>query len=141
MTKIKVEKQMTLPELIKYAWKNDIRNKNYHSNTDEFVTVNFDVLGHVRLSESIAQLEKFTVEVEEEIDENTVFPGLVINFKRGSRTFFVMEKDVSVNDVLQERILLYDATAKSINLINDDDTMTLIWKDGEMMEWLLTLTI
>ena len=47
---------MTLPELIKYAWKNDIRNKNYHSNTDEFVTVNFDV-GHVRLSESIAQLE------------------------------------------------------------------------------------
>ncbi|MFW3528824.1 hypothetical protein [Staphylococcus caprae] len=134
MPKIKVEKQMTLPELIEWAWKNGIREKTYHSSTDEFVTVNFDVLGHLRLSESIAQLEKFVVEVEEEINKYTALPGLVVKYKRGSKTFFVMQKDISVNDVLQEGKLIYDATAKSINLINDDDTMTLLWRNGEMVE-------
>ena len=45
-----------------------------------------------------------------------------------------MQKDISVNDVLQEGKLIYDATAKAINLINDDDTMTLLWRNGEMVE-------
>ena len=76
----------------------------------------------------------YSVEVEEEIKWDTMLPSLLIKFEKNSDTFFATEEEASVNDVLETANVFYNATAKSINLINDDDTMTLLWRNGEMVE-------
>ncbi|MEB5628442.1 hypothetical protein [Staphylococcus capitis] len=139
MPKIKVEKQMTLPELIKYAWKNDIRNKKYHSNTDEFVTVNFDVLGHVRFSESIAQLEKFTVETEEEITRDTILSSIVVvrtqHFLNNEKIVNVAKiNDASINKIINIQPNHSSYEVHEIYLMNEIGIGKLLWKDGVMVD-------
>lgn len=139
MPKIKVEKQMTLPELIKYAWKNDIRNKKYHSNTDEFVTVNFDVLGHVRFSESIAQLEKFTVETEEEIARDTILSSIVVvrtqHFLNNEKIVNVAKiNDASINKIINIQPNHSSYEVHEIYLMNEIGIGKLLWKDGVMVD-------
>ena len=68
MPKIKVEKQMTLPELIEYAWENGVRNKNFTSS--ENGSVGFDGEGLVTTI-AVGRDETFTFEVEKEATEDT----------------------------------------------------------------------
>ncbi|MEJ7174269.1 hypothetical protein WL278_07860 [Staphylococcus caprae] len=131
MSKIKVEKQMTLPELIEYAWENGVRDKNYHSNTDEFVTVNFDVLGHVRLSESIAQLETFAVEVEKEVTETAIFKRLMKIWDRSTSHEGEFDSVIYKDSMICQ---IKSNDTKAIYNLNDDMTMTLLWKDGAMVD-------
>ncbi|RXS13358.1 hypothetical protein [Staphylococcus saprophyticus] len=74
MVKIKRKVQKNLPQLIEWAWDNNVKNERYRcsdSNPYEYVWINENY--DVELDEDmrISKNDTFTVEVEEEIDEDT----------------------------------------------------------------------
>lgn len=123
--KIKTKKQLNLPQLIEWAMNNDVRNKSFYGDRycDE---VHFDENKDMTC-EYITLTEIFQVEVEEEITEDTWFPQLVTRtvkghyslWKKGSISSF---KHITFNDI------------DAIYIPNDDLTMTLIWRDGKLVE-------
>lgn len=82
---IKVKKQLRLDELIKCVWDNQLYPETFKSNFNDFAY--FNKTGKYRLMEQRAlnQATKFTVEVEEEITEDTVFEDVTVVFKINSR--------------------------------------------------------
>ena len=76
--KIKRTVEMTLPQLIEWAWENDIKNKRYSSAGDTTVFFDKDGLfgtGIYKLHPHV----KFKVEIEEEITEDTELNLIVVN--------------------------------------------------------------
>ncbi|MEP9851522.1 hypothetical protein ABDK10_02375 [Staphylococcus aureus] len=124
MVKIKQKKTMNLPQLIEWAQDNieEATKKVYRVNENE-------VLGdHVRFTEVYSDLEvrlhgyipfdtTFTVEVEEELTEDTEFKKLIcldVDDK------YIIYDNVCVLDFDEDRV-------RAIYIPNDDLTMTLIW--------------
>ena len=121
MVKIKRKVEMTLPELIEWAWKNGVKEKAFYSNVDGG-SVYFDMLQTVSVEHSIDRDETFTVEVEEEITGETILPEVVEFYVDGDGTQYSQR---SINE-------LKDSFSKEFWL-KDGNTMTLIWKDGELV--------
>jgi len=121
MVKIKKKVEMTLPELIEWAWKNGVKEKVFYSNIDRG-SVYFDMVQTVSIEYSIVVDETFTVEVEEEVTEETKIPEMLEIFVNGGG---VKRVEKSINE-------LKDDFSKEFWL-KDGDTMTLIWKDGELV--------
>ncbi|HEC2229108.1 TPA: hypothetical protein R1962_001850 [Staphylococcus delphini] len=130
--KIKVEKEMNLHELIKWAWENNVKGETFTSNYGRDVKFYSDV--SFNTMEPIYHWDTFTVEVEEEIKEETVIPFIVelyINNHGVKETSMHLDNTISnilsINKILMRKnSILY--------MLNDDATMTLIWKGGEMVE-------
>lgn len=119
---------MTLPELIQWGWDNDVKEKAFYSNLDGG-SVYFDKVQNVSIEHETAINESYTVEVEEEITEDTVIPVLVRTVKRENKppliqTFYNM----SIRDFVSIVRTL------SWHMLNEDNTMILLWKDGAMVE-------
>lgn len=133
MAKIKRKVEMTLPELIEWAWKNNVKEKAFYSNIDGG-SVYFDMVQTVSVEHSIGKDETFTVEVEEEITEETKLPKcLEISFDRKSgRDIAVVYENCSVKQ-LTDRNPEHLLDIRTIHLVNDDGTVKLIWKDGELV--------
>ena len=135
MVKIKREVEMTLSELIEWAWKNGVKEKAFYSNVDGG-SVYFDMLQTVSVEHSIGKDETFTVEVEEEITEETKLPKFLVVFLNMSISNYIerpaIGEDESIKEILQGN-KNHPLTIKAIHLINDDGTHTLIWKDGELV--------
>ena len=121
MVKIKKKVEMTLPELIEWAWKNGVKEKAFYSNIDRG-SVYFDMVQTVSIEYSIVVDETFTVEVEEEVTEETKIPEMLEIFVNGGG---VKRVEKSINE-------LKDDFSKEFWL-KDGDTITLIWKDGELV--------
>ncbi|HAY2992988.1 hypothetical protein [Staphylococcus aureus] len=126
--KIKVKKEMSLPELIQWAWKNPeltTGKRFYTENKDNenFIYFSWEDGRKCSTSYFMSADDTFEVEVEEEITEETKFDCLVeLNDIEG---FEIYE-----NDSIRE---LIDGTSRAFYILNDDLTMTLIWKDGELL--------
>ena len=133
MAKIKRKVEMTLPELIQWGWKNHITEKAFYSNLDGG-SVYFDNLQNVSTEHEIAINETFTVEIEEEVTEDTKLPKcLEISFDRKSgRDIAVVYENHSVKQ-LTDRNPEHLLDIRTIHLVNDDGTVELIWKDGELV--------
>ncbi len=114
MPTIKTKKEMNLPELIEWAIKKDIKDEKFYSKNGCHISI--DYRGHVFLWD-IRLNEIFTVEVEEEITEHTVFPKLVTRNTSGRYNGWISE---CVKGFHLELI-------EAIYILNDDLTMTLIW--------------
>ncbi|MBF9293391.1 hypothetical protein [Staphylococcus sp. HMSC068C09] len=126
MAKIKRKVEMTLPELIQWGWKNHITEKAFYSNLDGG-SVYFDNLQNVSTEHEIAINETFTVEVKEEITEDTIIPLLLKIYKSGDNASEAsIYRSISINTA--------ESSTRSIAYysINDGGTLTLIWKDGEL---------
>lgn len=130
--KIKTKKQFTLPQLIEWAWKDpkeveskifESDNIDYFSNTAH-VQFSNDGFG-VRMSSSVSVDDTFTVEDEEEIDEDTVIPRLVVRHR--DTGFALYENDYINNEFPLDSV-------QAFYILNDDLTMTLIWRDGKLVE-------
>ncbi|NCJ14453.1 hypothetical protein [Staphylococcus pseudintermedius] len=119
--KIKVEKEMTLPQLIEWAWENDVKGKTFTSNRER--EVKFYNKGAVEISRLVASFETFTVETVEEITEDTIIPRLVAIYDVSGQRSIIQHKQKSISDILNDY-------AVAFYMFNDDMTMTLIWKDG-----------
>lgn len=76
---IKQKKQLNLPQLIDWAWDNDIKNKEYPCYGFENKTVIFDSTCWAGFNNgySYNKTDTFTVEVEEEVTEDTEFKRMV----------------------------------------------------------------
>src|SRR5699024_9402966 len=128
--KIKTKKEMNLPELIEWGFKNDIREKSfivYECVEDQRHEVHFNASGIPKFSAFIKKSNTFTVEVEEQIDEDSELIALVELSSRGLLGKTTLYRYHSINDVI-------DNQSVAFYILNDDQTMDLIWKNGKMVE-------
>ncbi|HGO1484268.1 TPA: hypothetical protein ACK0CD_001880 [Staphylococcus aureus] len=132
--KITVKKEMTLDELIKWARENPELSQGkiffstrfsdgfvrFHPNTNKCSTSSFIPIDI-----------PFTVEYEEEITEDTKFDRLfeVYEIEEG---FYgtVSHTSISVNEILDNPL----CPTKALYILNDDLTLTLIWKEGHLID-------
>lgn len=133
--KIKTKKQLNLPQLIEWAWDNpNLSNgMTFISNGCERVQIDFrynprgvlnlDVLNGSNISNDI----QFTLEECEEITEDTKLDGLVELGDDGAGEDFFFSRGLSINDCKDE-------CTQALYILNDDLTMTLIWRDGKLVE-------
>ena len=138
MVKIKRKVEMTLPELIEWGFKNEIKNTEFVSNFFKKKSVIFNLSGWAEFSDEYAFLpeDTFTVEIEEEITEDTKLPKFLEIFAYKNLGYgdenSLIEENKSIKEILEEneeRLLI----TKAIHLVNNDGTHTLIWKDGELV--------
>ncbi|MDK3849236.1 hypothetical protein O0E98_01555 [Staphylococcus pseudintermedius] len=131
MMKFKTKKEMTLPQLIEWAWENSIKHKEFTGSRNGIVE--FDFRGWVR-TDLIEPDEFFEVEVEEEITEDTKIPTLIELFVSGYGQIIHTYYRTSIRETIGEVVKGVDALPKAFYILNDDMTMTLVWKDGELVE-------
>ncbi|EZY68002.1 hypothetical protein [Staphylococcus aureus] len=132
--KIKVKKTMTLSELIEWAWENpELSNNkkffarsNYLSGSVKF----FPGLSRTITTNNIMFDDE--VEVEEEITEETKFDRLFEVFEVSEGEYNpTSNRNTSINESLNDDRCF---PIKAFYILNDDLTMTLIWKDGRLVE-------
>ncbi|SUM69846.1 hypothetical protein [Staphylococcus nepalensis] len=134
MVKIKRKVKKNLPQLIEWGFNNpkEVESKVFESdNIDYFwntANVQFSNDGcGVRMSSSVSVDDLFTVEVEEEVTEDTKLDGLVELGDDGAGEDFFFSRGLSINDCKDE-------CTQALYILNDDLTMTLIWRDGKLVE-------
>lgn len=130
--KIKKKVKMNLHELIQWAWENDVKGKTFKSNRGK--KVKFYSIGGFNVLEPIWGHDIFTVEAEEEITEETEIPVLVELFVSGYGQIIHTYYRTSIRETIGEVVKGVDALPKAFYILNDDMTMTLIWKDGELVK-------
>lgn len=129
---IKVKKEMNLLELIEYIKKNEIADKVFFDNKGKGKVVVGD--DRYLYMTDLNLTDTFTVETVEEITEDTVIPFIVELYTNNhglKETSMHLDNTISnilsINKILMRKNSIF-------YMINDDATMTLIWKDGEMVE-------
>ncbi|EJD8497282.1 hypothetical protein M2667_002522 [Staphylococcus pseudintermedius] len=130
--KIKKKVKMNLHELIQWARENNVKGETFTSNYGRNVKFYSDV--SFNTMEPIYHWDTFTVEAEEEITERTVIPLFLEVYEYEGELVFLPQKEKSIKDLLEESDLEESITTKTLYIINDDGTLTLVWKDGEMVE-------
>lgn len=128
---IKVKKEMNLHQLIQWAWENDVKGKTFKSNRGK--KVKFYSIGGFNVMEPIWGHDTFTVEVEEEITEETVIPNLleVYEYRDGSLTAG-LGRERSIKEALYDTEIR-GITTHAFYILNDDASLTLIWKYGGLV--------
>ncbi|HGH0783390.1 TPA: hypothetical protein ACJHHF_002294 [Staphylococcus pseudintermedius] len=129
--KIKKKVKMNLHELIQWAWENSIKHKEFTGSRNGIVE--FDFRGWVR-TDLIEPDEFFEVEVEEEITEDTKIPTLIELFVSGYGQIIHTYYRTSIRETIGEVVKGVDALPKAFYILNDDMTMTLIWRNGELVK-------
>ncbi|PTH68889.1 hypothetical protein BU582_00720 [Staphylococcus agnetis] len=133
MVKIKRKVEMVLPELIKWGWKNGKEQRIFRGSKNGGVRFNRD--SWVTIETAVEPDETFTVEVKEEITEKNKIPILIEVYKTlGGEVSSFAYSDKSINYVLTINELYQNRPAIAFYMLNDDMTMTLLWKDGAMIE-------
>lgn len=128
MMKIKKKVEMNLHELIKWAWDEDNSGDFMGSYGGE---VHIDLGGTVDTLLVVDNKDIFTVDVEEEVTEKTNIPNLLEVYKNDFGNLGAqLHQDKTIKDVL--KLTPSRFKIEKFYIINDDMTMTLIWKDGEM---------
>lgn len=127
MVKIKVKKKMNLPQLIEWAAVNDVKVRVFESNPNfDGVTykLGFDKAGDLYFEEALSPTLLFTIEVEEEITEDTVIDEMLLIYDNGV-THIAENKNLS---------FISKGNLKSAYYMNDDLRLILIWRDGRLIE-------
>ncbi|WP_052996500.1 hypothetical protein [Staphylococcus aureus] len=132
--KIKVKKEMRLDELIKWARENPELSKGKIFLAKVFSNgfVRFQRNTNTCSISSFIPIDTpFVVEVEEEITEDTVFDRLfeVYELQEGA-CMSALHTSISINERLENTFF----PTKAFYILNDGLTMTLIWKDGRLVE-------
>lgn len=130
MMKIKTKKEMTLPQLIEWAWENSIKHKEFTGSRNGIVE--FDFRGWVR-TDLIEPDEFFEVEVEEEITEDTILPSLLVVHKDEDYISATHWKYRSIRS-LKEKLVSSDIKPMAFYILHHDGSMMLIYKSGGMVE-------
>ncbi|SAN67996.1 hypothetical protein [Staphylococcus aureus] len=131
--KIKVKKEMRLDELIKWARENPDLSQGkiffstgfsdgfvrFHPNTNKCSTSSFIPIDI-----------PFIVDIEKEVTEDTKFDRLFEVYEFRERAYM---SALHTNTSIKERLENTSFPTKAFYILNDDMTMTLIWKDGELL--------
>lgn len=133
--KIKTKKQLNLPQLIEWAWKNNIENKEFRAK-DNYTEVIFGDDGDFSLGQMgfVEEKDTFTVEVEEEITEDTEIPKMVEIYLDNERD--IPYSQIHYNQTINRAISTQECGSKTLTFhkLNDDDTLTLIWRNGTLVK-------
>lgn len=132
MMKIKKKVKMNLHELIQWAWENNVKGETFTSNYGRDVKFYSDV--SFNTMEPIYHWDTFTVEIDEEITEETEILILVELFVSDYGLIIHTYYRTSIREAIGEVVKGVDTLPKAFYILNDDYTMTLIWEDGEMVE-------
>ena len=126
MPTIKRKVEMNLPQLIEWGFENDVTNTWYRaSNVEEYISeVFFDATGLPQFSNTVNKNDTFTVEVEEELTEDTVIDEMLLVYDNGV-THIAENKNLS---------FISKGNLKSAYYMNDDLRLILIWRDGELIK-------
>ena len=126
MPTIKRKVEMNLPQLIEWLWSNKKSAYKVMSNMNGVVKL--EPYGLITFSSGdFYPEETFTVEVEEQVDENTELIALVELSSRGLLGKTTLYSYESINDVI-------DNQSVAFYILNDDQTMDLIWKNGKLVD-------
>ncbi|HHW5085925.1 TPA: hypothetical protein ACU2IW_002698, partial [Staphylococcus aureus] len=129
--KIKVKKEMRLDELIKWAWENPelATGKNFYPQVESDINYACFSLydGRNCITKGfISADDTFEVEVEEEITEDTKFDRLFEVFEVSEGEYNpTSNRNTSINESLNDDRCF---PIKAFYILNDDLTLTLIWK-------------
>ncbi len=118
MVKIKQKKRLALPQLIEWAWDNGIDSKTFISPKGGEIT--FDEYGDIVDVYSIEPTELFTVEIKEEITEDTIIPKML-----------VIGRFDGYEEVYNRKISHYNQNLLSAYIIHDDGHMELIYDEAK----------
>lgn len=136
MVKIKRKVEMTLAELIEWGFKNNIKNREFSSNSKDYTSVVFDSTGWIEFINYFSSEDTFKVEIEENITEDTQIYRLLelkdsFMFKDGGwKDLNIMKSNMYGNQSISE---VKNDESKNFYMLNEDGTLTLIWKDGELV--------
>lgn len=119
--KIKTKKEMNLPELIEWAIKKDIKDEKFYSKNGCHISIDFR--GHAFLWD-IRLNEIFTVEIEEEITEDTKL-DLVERFIGGTGSVCYTSHSMSIKECLKRSPK--KCTTTHFYIENEDKELVLIW--------------
>lgn len=131
--KIKTRKQLNLPQLIEWAWDNGVRNVTFRGLDKKgyVVSISINDKGEFTSDWRISKNDLFTVEVEEEITEETVHTMLIVIYKYPTLRKIFSHRD---NTSIRQYKELEEDDVDSFYMLNDDSTMTLIWRNGKLVE-------
>ena len=134
MPTIKRKVEMNLPQLIEWGFENDVTNTWYRaSNVEEYISeVFFGATGLPHFSNTVDKNDLFTVEVEEEITEDTVIPKLMTTFKKNYLKGDFGYQRVRIDENYPIKLMLNRAKEhkepiETLHVVNEDGTHTLIW--------------
>ena len=125
--KTKTKKEMNLPQFIAWAVDNHITGSFYANNRVNAKRIRFEFGRIVSSHGELRSHDTFTVEVEEEITEDTEITALVELSSQGLLGNTRLYRYHSINDVI-------DNQSVAFYILNDDQTMDLIWKNGKLVE-------
>ncbi|MFC3466517.1 hypothetical protein CD120_01090 [Staphylococcus saprophyticus] len=124
MVKIKQKKQLNLPQLIEWIEINRRFDESFGGDRYNYVHANVD--GILEFTGKFCE-DTFTVTTEEEIDEDTVLPILIERRDFGNELTYSRYEYVRIKDIKEESSTLF-------YIENDDKSLTLIWRDGKLVE-------
>ena len=127
MPTIKRKVEMNLPQFIAWAVDNHITGSFYANNRVNAKRIRFEFGRIVSSHGELRSYDTFTVEVEEEITEDTEITALVELSSQGLLGNTRLYRYHSINDVI-------DNQSVAFYILNDDQTMDLIWKNGKLVE-------
>lgn len=135
MPTIKTKKEMNLPQLIEWGWKNieQVERKEFKSNIIDsfgnYSTVQFSVDGYGFKTDGVSHKDTFTVEIEELITEDTKLEEifLITNNSIYSEKCY----NYSINDVLTDNEGYYEEIAM---LILEPEPLIIWTKEKGMVE-------
>lgn len=138
MVKIKRKVEMTLAELIEWGFKNNVKDRGFSCNQATYRPVVFDSIGWIDFIDDYCYPpgDTYTVEIEEEITEDTQIYRLLelkdsFMFKDGGwKDLNIMKSNMYGNQSISE---VKNDESKNFYMLNEDGTLTLIWKDGELV--------
>ena len=124
MVKIKRKVEKTLPELIEWGFKNNVKDRGFDCNQANYRPVVFNSIGWIDFIDDYCYPpgDTYTVEVEEELTEGTKIPEMLEMFQDNNGTQWFGNSIEQVKDDFSREFWL-----------KDGNTMTLIWKDGELV--------
>lgn len=125
--KIKTKKQLNLPQLIEWAWDNPEQSQykmfeKIGATMRDYVSFNIEENG-VRLNGTVKPKDLFTIEVEEEITEETKFRHLVL----------IDDCDLSASYVNRSIDNIKYGKGKEFHAYIDGEFQC-IWRDGKLVE-------
>ncbi|MCG2112419.1 hypothetical protein K4S86_10895 [Staphylococcus epidermidis] len=132
MAKIKRKVEMKQKEFLKHLLEQEETEVELNGYTFDYNEEHYSFDPEITTNEVVSynpNNNTYTVEVEEEIAEDTVFPVLIKTLKNVFNEITVISyENASINSSKSRNETI------SYHILNDDGTMTLIWKDGKLVD-------
>lgn len=130
--KIKIKKQLNLPQLIEWAWDNGVTGTMFSDNRVDAKRIRFEAGTIISIHGYMHKGDTFTVTIEKEITEDTKL-DLIERFIGGmGYACYTSHGAITIKECLRRSP--EECTTTHYYIENDDLTMTLIWRDGKLVE-------